>query len=251
MHILFRLIIFLLVIHPFIHGQSLQDPWISLFNGVNLEGWSVRCLPEDRGKNYWKVVDEVIECNSLGDREHNYVWLVSEKEFSDFHLVLEFQVFRSSGGNSGVQFRSRYDDSDGARYGGWLNGPQVDIHAPLPARTGLIYDETEGVRRWIYPSLPDWNISSEQFPPAALKTRLVFAEDEPDRWNRMEIVCRGMHVETRVNGNLVADFDGAGILDDEPHRLVNVGSVGSLALQLHMNDELKIRYRNIKIREFK
>jgi hypothetical protein len=245
------LILILLLIQPKTHGQSLQDPWISLFNGANLEGWDIRCLPEDQGKQYWKVVDEVIECNSLGDKDHNYVWLISEREFSDFHLVLEFQVFRSSGGNSGVQFRSRYDTSEGARYGGWLNGPQADIHGPVPARTGLIYDETEGVRRWIYPALPDWNISSEHYPPAALKTRLVYAEDEPDRWNRMEIVCRGMHVETRVNGNMVADFDGAGILDDELHRVVNAGSEGSLALQLHMNDELRIRYRNIKIREFK
>ena len=234
-----------------ISGQSSTDEWERLFNGVNLEGWTVRCLPEDQDKTYWKVVNGVIECNSLGDSDHNYVWLVTEKEFADFHLKLEFQIFRASPGNSGVQFRSRYDDSEGARDGGWLNGPQADIHGPVPMRTGLIYDETEGVQRWIYPSLPDWNINRDQVPAIALNTRLIYAEDHPEEWNQMEIICRGMHVETVVNGNRVTDFDAEGILNDELHQLPNVGSIGSIALQLHLHDELKIRFRNIAIKEFK
>ena len=144
----------------------------------------------------------------MGDREHNYVWLATDREFSDFHLKLKFQVFRESDGNSGVQFRSCYDDSEKATYGGWLNGPQVDIHGPLPFRTGLIYDETEEVRRWIHPSLSDWRITPEQAPAAALETRLVYFEDDPEAWNSMEIICQGMKLETIVNGNRVTEFDG-------------------------------------------
>jgi len=229
-------------------GQPQMVKWESLFNGENLDGWIVNCLQEDREKEYWKVRDGYIECNSMGDSLHNYVWLTSRKEFGDFHLILEFQVFRSSGGNSGVQFRSRYDHSKEALYGGWMNGPQADIHGPDPARAGLIYDETENVRRWIYPSLPDWNIPREQMPAAALRTRLIYFEDEPDAWNRIEIICDGMHVETSVNGDPVADFDADGILNDELHRTKHTGITGSVALQLHMNDELQIRFRNIKIR---
>jgi hypothetical protein len=234
-----------------ITGQSGQDQWLPLFNGENLEGWTIKCLPQDQDKKYWKVNNGAIECNSLGDSDHNYVWLMSEREFSDFHLKLEFQVFRASNGNSGVQFRSRYDDSENARDGGWLNGPQADIHGPEPMRTGLIYDETEGFRRWIYPSLPDWNISREQVPPSALLTRLVYAEDHPDQWNRMDIICTGMHVVTRVNGNLVTDFDAEGILNDELHLIRKAGLTGSIALQLHLRDELRIRFRNIQINTFK
>ena len=232
-------------------GQPENDHWEILFNGINLEGWTIRCLPEDRDKHYWKAKDGTIECNSLGDSEHNYIWLMTEREFSDFHLKLEFQVFRASGGNSGVQFRSRYDDSENASDGGWLNGPQADNHGPDPIRTGLIYDETEGVRRWIYPSLPDWNISREDVPASALNTKLAYVEEDPEQWNRMEIICRGMHVLTRVNGNTVADYDAEGILNDETHQAANVGSTGSVALQLHVNDELRIRFRNIQIKEFK
>jgi len=226
-----------------------NEQWESLFNGVNLEGWSVKCIPADRGKAYWTVEDECIVCNSMGDREHNYVWLCSEREFDDFHLKLKFQVFRESPGNSGVQFRSRYDDSEDASYGGWLNGPQADIHGPDPYRTGLIYDETDGIRRWIHPSLPDWSISPEQVPESALETRLFYHEDDPEQWNVMEIICRGMTIKTLVNGNLVADFNGEGILDDENHRFSNTGNIGCIAFQLHINDELNIRFKDILIKE--
>lgn len=222
--------------------------WKPLFNGVNLEGWTVRCLPADRDKEYWKVTDGTIECNSMGDTRHDYVWLTTEEEFGDFHLRLKFQVFRSSEGNSGVQFRSRYDDSETAPGGGWLNGPQADIHGPNPMRTGLIYDETEQVRRWIYPSLPNWEISTDQIPEAARATRLVYHEDDPEAWNAMEIICRGMEVKITVNGNQAVDFKGEGILDDEVHRVRNVGTHGSIALQLHLHDELKIRYKDIQIK---
>ncbi|MFC2090836.1 hypothetical protein ACFLT1_08670, partial [Bacteroidota bacterium] len=54
-----------------VYGQD----WISLFNGNSLEGWTVKCLPEDAGKTYWKVNNAAIECNSLGNADHNYVWL--------------------------------------------------------------------------------------------------------------------------------------------------------------------------------
>ena len=226
-----------------------SQPWESLFNGKDLEGWSVKCIPADKGKVYWAVNEGIIECNSLGDSDHNYVWLATDREFTDFHLKLQFQLFKESAGNSGVQFRSSYDDSDTASFGGWLSGPQADIHGPLAFRTGLIYDETENVRRWIHPSLPDWNITPGQAPESALLTRLVFFEDDPEGWNSMEIVCRGMRVETRVNGNLVTDFDATGILDDELHKLRGSGNSGCIAFQLHSNDELMIRFRNLLIRE--
>jgi len=227
-----------------------NDQWESLFNGEDLEGWIVKCIPEDQGKMYWEVNEGCITCNSMGNRDHNYIWLLTEREFADFHLKLKFQVFRESAGNSGVQFRSRYDNSDGANYGGWLNGPQVDIHGPDPFRTGLIYDETEGVRRWIHPSLSDWRITPEQAPKGALETILFYYEDDPEIWNSMEIICRGMMLETQVNGNSVTVFNGEGILDDEAHSLQGSGDVGSIGFQLHMDDELKIRFKDIYIKEF-
>ncbi|MCK4746151.1 MAG: DUF1080 domain-containing protein [Bacteroidales bacterium] len=223
--------------------------WNPLFNGATLEGWKVNSIKEDCGKEYWQVKKGYIECNSIGDKQHNYVWLTTEEEFSDFHLRLKFQVFKSSPGNSGVQFRSRYDDSDTARYGGWLNGPQADIHGPIPMRAGLIYDETENVRRWIYPSLPDWKIEADQAPKSARKTRLVYADSDPEAWNSMEIICEGMQVKTFVNGLRIVDFNAEGILNDKLHQLRNVGISGVIALQLHQNDETLIRFKDLIIKE--
>jgi len=227
-----------------------SDGFSLLFNGKNLEGWEIKCLSPDNNKDFWQVKNGVIECNSIGRPDHNYVWLVHQNEYADFELQLKFQVFKSSPGNSGIQFRSRYNDSESARNGGWLSGPQADIHPPTQYRAGLIYDETDGVNRWIYPSMSNWKISETDVPKSALQTRLVYADDNPDAWNSMEINCEGMKIRTVVNGNLVTDFDGSGVLDDAIHKKNKVGTSGKIALQLHTSDETLIRFKEIKIRKF-
>lgn len=232
----------------FAEKTEVSDGWTNLFNGKSMDGWTVHCQSQDKDKVFWTVNNGAIECNSIGRPEHKYVWLMHEGEFSDFDLRLKFQVFRTSPGNSGVQFRSRYDSSENAREGGWLNGPQADIHPPTPFRAGLIYDETDGVNRWIYPSMPDWKVDEKDVPKAALQTCLVYADDNPNAWNTMEINCHGMKIETVVNGNKVIDFYATGILDDEIHKQKNVGTSGKIALQLHSSDELLIRYKDIQIK---
>ncbi|MBI9018325.1 MAG: DUF1080 domain-containing protein [Phycisphaerae bacterium] len=217
----------------------------TLFNGKDLSGWQVKCLTKDRDKEFWKVNDSVIECNSLGKPDHDYVWLQSEKEFDNFQLQLKFQVFHSSKGNSGVQFRSRYDQSVSAPKGGWLNGPQVDIHPATPLRTGLIYDETHGVNRWICPSLKNSAMVVSKAPKGAHVTKLVYADNDLHAWNTLKLVCDGMKIQTWVNNNKVCDFDGTGLLDDQKHKTCNVGIKGHIALQLHNRDELLIRYKDI------
>ena len=217
-----------------------EDGWRPLFNGRDLSGWSVRCKPGDKGKNYWGVKDGAIVVNSIGDREHDYVWLMSDGEFSDFELRLKFQVFRDSPGNSGVQIRSRYDEE-----AGWLDGPQLDIHPPTPMRTGLIYDETRGTRRWICPSLEQGNhrIPGGKTNP---EVELVYGDGS---WNEMRIVAGGTRIRCFVNGELASDLDGSGVLDDADHKKQRVGLTGHVALQLHSRDELHARFKDIEIRE--
>ena len=215
--------------------------WQSLFDGETLDGWHVAAKPEDEGKVFWQVRDGAITADSLGRPEHDYVWLVSDREFGDFELVLRVRGFRRSPGNSGVQFRSRYDES-----AGWLYGPQVDVHPPTPWRTGLIYDETRETKRWIFPSLEDWRIEPSQGPK---DWKWLDADDgDGDGWNEVRIIARGTRLKTVVNGLTITDFDGAGILDDEAHRRHDVGLKGHFALQLHMNDELLIQFKDIRVR---
>jgi hypothetical protein len=233
-----------LLISTSISSSADSPGWHSLFNGKDLSGWEVRCLEKDRHKEFWKASNGILLCDSMGRPDHDYVWLVSEEEFDDFELRLEFQAYRESPGNSGVQIRSRYDPSSSAPQGGWLDGPQIDIHPPAPWRIGLIYDETREERRWISPSLPDWNIEPSNGPDS---WRFKYA-DEEDGWNDLRIVCEGSRIRTELNGIVMTDFDGTGILNNEAHLRHHVGMNGHIALQLHAGDELKIRFRNIRIR---
>jgi len=185
------------------------------------------------------VRDGAITCDSLGRPGHDYVWLVSDGEYGDFALRLLVRGFRHSPGNSGVQFRSRYD-----RTAGWLDGPQVDVHPPAPWRSGLVYDETREAKRWVFPSLPDWQIEPAQ-GPREWRWR---QSDEGDGWNEIHVTARGTRITTVVNGLTIADFDGKGVLDDDAHRRHDVGRKGHFALQLHKDDELLIQFRDIRVR---
>jgi hypothetical protein len=224
-------------------GESPAGPWISLFNGRDLSGWTVQCQAPDRAKTFWRADQGSILCDSMGRPDHNYVWLLTEREWGDFELRLKFQAYRDSPGNSGLQFRSRFDAD--AR-GGWLDGPQVDIHPPssMTWRTGLIYDETREERRWISPSLKD-STMDPRFKPA----RHVFKySDDGDGWNDLVVICRGKRVKTLLNGIVATDWDAAGVLDNEAHVRHNVGRRGHFALQLHAGDELRIRFKDIEVR---
>lgn len=225
-----------------------EHQWKSLFNGKDLSGWEVKCVEKDKGKNYWLADNGTILCDTRGNSNHQYMWLQSTGEFSDFELRLKFQASRKTKGNAGVQIRSRYDEKvqiDGD-YEGWLDGPQVDIHPNGPWRNGLIYDETRNTKRWIYPDLPDWNISKEEHGP---KKVIYYWEDEGPGWNDMRIVCKGKQITTYVNNVKVADFDGTGVLDDEDHVQNRVSTKGHIALQLHKGSNNFIRFKNIEIRE--
>ncbi len=214
---------------------------VSLFNGKNLANWNVKGKPEDLEKEFWTVRDGYIEANSLGFPDHDYVWLQSAREYLDFDLSFEFQPFHESPGNSGIQVRSRYDD---ATY--WLNGPQIDIHPPGYWRTGMMWDETRGNQRWIFPDIPkgDWVDST-----MALNHPIMFFSNDSIPWNTMRVRVKGNHIEAWLNEVKITDYDGEGTLNDELHGGLKVGETGHIAFQIHTGDELKIRFRKILLKE--
>lgn len=214
--------------------------WESLFDGKTLKGWTVCCRPVDRDYAYWKVDKGEIIADSLDHPASSYVWLVSEREFGDFTLKLKFKAYRESPGNSGVQYHSRYDNA-----ASWLDGPQIDINPPGPWRTGMIWDETREASGWLFPTVPKGGWVQESQAPKGLKFRY---SDEGSGWNDLEITVKGTHVRALLNGGVVTDYDGAGVLDDAIHRKYNVGMKGAIALQIHTGDKLRIRYKEIRIK---
>jgi beta-glucanase (GH16 family) len=227
--------------HQVVTAQSPgSSGWQSLFNGKDLTGWTVKSKPADAGKTFWKVEDGVIVADSMHSQEHDYVWLVSEGEYDDFVLRLRFRSFRDSPGNSGVQIRSRYDDE-----AGWLDGPQVDIHPPGPWRTGMIWDETRGNQRWLYPGVPKGKWVDPSMAAPGLK---YYHSDDTPGWNDLEIIAQGNKLSARLNGVTVMQYDGSGVLDDAIHQQRRVGQKGHVALQIHSRDRLKIGFKDIRIR---
>jgi hypothetical protein len=222
-------------------AKDAEGRWTPLFNGRDLAGWTVKCVAADTNKTYWRIEDGAIVVDSTRDPKHDYVWLMADGEYGDFLLRLRFQPFRGIPGNSGVQIRSRYDDA-----AGWLDGPQVDIHPPGPWRTGFIYDETRGVRKWIAPSLTKVSDARPEMAPAGVPFRYA---DDPEPWNDLRILARGTRVIVELNGHVVRDADLAGVLDDAIHRERNVGLRGRIALQLHSRDSLRMRFKDIAVAE--
>ncbi len=141
----------------------------SLFNGKNLDGWTIN------GTELWYVENGLLICESGPDKEYGY--LTSNKFYDDFILSLEFK--QEKDGNSGVFFRSTVD-------GTIVNGWQVEV-APIGLHTGGIY-ESYG-RGWLIKP----NVENEKY----LKV---------EKWNKMKIVCIGNNVKTYLNGHKMVEI---------------------------------------------
>lgn len=215
--------------------------WVSLFNGRDLTGWTIECKPEDRAHTFWTAKDGAIVADSMGVEKHDYIWLVSQKEYADFVLRLRFQAFKDSPGNTGLQVRSRYDHA-----AFWLDGPQLDINPPGPWRTGMIWDETRGMQCWLHPNVPKGKWVDPSMAKPGLK--LYFSTDEPS-WNEMEVTVRGTTIQATLNGVLITDYEGTGVLNDAIHQQHKVGMQGHIALQIHTGDKLRVKYKDLFIKE--
>lgn len=142
--------------------------------------------------------------------EKKYGYLGTDKHYKDFILRLKF--LQESNGNSGVFFRSSIE---GTKISGW----QVEV-APPDHNTGGIY-ESYG-RGWLA-QIPD---EKEDI--------LKMGE-----WNEMIIRVEGDRVMTWLNGQLMTD------LSDE-----KIGeAIGSVALQIHDGGGIKVRWKDLYIKE--
>ncbi len=214
-------------------SPAAEEGFTPLFDGKTLNGWTVNCLPKDRqqAKVDWTVDRGTILANTIGRKEHFYILLATNKEYGDFVLRVRIQVERGVTGNSGIQIRSRYNPETG-----WMQGPQIDIDPPNPrGTTGKLWNEGPGPHRWL---------SNEP-----IQRYKFFYADQGSGWNDLEITARGMRIRSVLNGVTVVDYDGAGVLDDDLHKKWNVGVKGVIGLQIHANDELKLRFKDIRIKE--
>ena len=142
--------------------------------------------------------------------DEEYGYLSTKEHYDNFELELEFK--QEADGNSGVFFRSTVS-------GTIVNGWQVEV-APPNLHTGGIY-ESYG-RGWLIKPDP--------------------AKDEylkMGSWNTMKIIANGNNVTTYLNGHEMVE-----ILDEK----IGNGK-GGIALQIHSGGGIKVKWRNIKLKE--
>ena len=165
------------------------------------------------GTEKWYVEDGLLICESGPDKAYGY--LATEKHYKDFELELEFK--QEANGNSGVFIRSTIE---GTKISGW----QVEV---AQTRTSLEGDATGG----IYESYGrGWLIKPEMEKDKNLKM---------GEWNKMKIRVKGDRVTTWLNGVEMVD------LSDE-----KIGQgIGSIALQIHDGGGIKVKWRNLNIKE--
>ena len=142
----------------------------SLFNGKNLDGWTVH------GTELWYVEDSLLVCESGPDKAYGY--LSTDKYYDDFELTLEFK--QEANGNSGVFIRSTVE---GTKVSGW----QVEV-APPGSDTGGVY-ESYG-RGWL--------IKPDKSKDSALKM---------GEWNEMKIRVVGDKITTWLNGTPMIELE--------------------------------------------
>jgi serine/threonine protein kinase len=189
------------------------DGWVQLFNGKDLTGW--RTHPEQRGD--WEVKDGVL----VGSKVASYLFSDGSK-FENFHLRIQAKINR--GGDSGIFFRSPFAmrpgrTADSLRPAG---GYEAELHrnpAYQMPRGSIWNAETAGI-------------------PKLLRKAADLSLTDVDEWFTLEIIARGNHLVTKVNGAQTAKCD-------DPESRFHAGSI---ALQV-LNPQTIVQFRKIEIKE--
>ena len=202
--------------------EATKKPFVTIFgpDTKNLDGWSIKS-----GYATYKIHENSILGTTAKGSGNTF--LCTNKTYSDFEL--EFEVKCHNQLNSGVQIRSKLKNPSG-KYGGRVNGPQVEIEASGKngAEAGYVYGEATG-RGWLTPK-------------ERLKPHKHFKDNE---WNKYRIVAKGNRIQTWINGNKIED------LTDEA--IYKTHSEGLIGLQVHgigkNSGPFTVQWRNIKIKE--
>src|SRR5262245_30911975 len=180
----------------------------ALFNGRDLTGWKATGKQE-----VWGAENGILYVQGRGGG-----WLMTEKEYADFELRLEFKMPKM--GNSGVALRSPLKGDPA--YAGMEIQLLDDANwkGLRPAQhTGSIYDVV----------------------PAAKQVNKPFGE-----WNTMRIVCKGRTVKVEVNDT---ELVNANLDDYKDHFQKHSGltrAKGHVGLQSY---NYRVEFRNIFIKK--
>src|SRR5262245_26878550 len=205
-----RMLLFALVLFfsPAVLADDPPKGFRSLFNGQNLTGW--KATGEAK---VWGAEKGVIFCQGGGGG-----WLMTEKEYGDFELHVEYKM--PKGGNSGV-----------------------GIRAPLqgdPAYAGMEIQLIDDVN---WPGkLESWQHTGSIYnvvPAAKIANRPI------GEWNRMRIVADGPHIRIEQNGEKLVDANLKDYVKEHAKRHPGIlRKAGHIGLQSY---NTRVEFRNLYI----
>ena len=177
-------------------------PWVSLFNGTDLKGWTIK---GSNGKA-WVQDGEIVCHQTTSTLEHTFV--CTDGKFGDF--ILEVDCKTDGDFNSGILFRS-IDMLEVKPPKARLNGYQVKID-PTPRKwTGGVFEDYGGPSwQWYY------NLAGDARAREAFKIGV---------WNTFRIEAVGKSIKVWVNGvptaNMIHDKYSNGYIALKIHALGN------------------------------
>ena len=206
--------------------------WVSLFDGKTTKGW------HNYGKTtigeLWKVADGNLYLDTIkkeGWQTSGGGDIVSEKEYENFHLILEWKI--AANGNSGIIFFVK-EDTTQYKYV-WQTGPEMQIldNAGHPDskiikhRAGDLYDLISCSKETVKPA-GEWNEAAVMVNKGQLNlflngTNVVSTQLWDDNWKKL------------VAASKFKDMPGFGTFKK-----------GKIALQDHGN---MVWFKNIRIKE--
>jgi hypothetical protein len=154
-------------------SASRQGDWKTLFDGKTTNGW--RGFKTASAPASWKPVDGLLVLEGKGGD------LVTEEEFGDFELSLEWKI--KEGGNSGIFYRVTEEPASI-----WHHAPEYQILDNARHKDGADTKTSTGACYALY-------------GPSSDVTR------SPGQWNETRIVARGTHVEHWLNGTKLLEFE--------------------------------------------
>ena len=169
---------------------------------------------KNNGAEKWLVENGTISCESTTNK---YGYLTTEKAYKNFDLRLKFKP--EALGNSGVFLRSKITGID-PEHGPDIAGMQVEVDPSIGKHTGGLYES--GGRGWV-----------------AMPTEAGEKALRPNQWNDLEISAHGNRIITTLNGVKIVDFNDSAQTFNE----------GVIALQIHTGGGVKMRWKDISIRE--
>lgn len=216
--------------------------WRLLWDGRTTNGWR-RANDTGFPEEGWVIEDGILTVMESGGAEsRNGGDIVTEQEFADFELELEFRI--TEGANSGIKYFVVEGLNTGVGSAIGLEFQILDDQRHPDARMGVEGNRTLGS---LYDLIRADNLSE---PPGRSKR-----VNRPGEWNKARLVVRGGHVEHWLNNIKVVEFDRhsqvyrALVAYSKYAKWDGFGEApsGHLLLQDHGN---RVSFRSIKVREF-